>query len=67
MKPAHVCAFLRTKKMYIPAQADEVFQDQFESNRSEHCWCNRTLGEVGPDERLAGIEACSPQRPCFEQ
>ena len=25
MKPANVCRHLRTKKMYIPAQADEVF------------------------------------------
>ncbi len=67
MKPTHICAYLRSKRMYVPAQADEVFSENSESGHTDHCWCNRTLSEVGPDDKLAGLEACSPQRPCFEE
>ena len=67
MKPAHVCACLRSKKMYVPAQEDEVFADADEPARAGHCWCNRTLSEIGPDDNLAGVEACSPARSCFEE
>ena len=60
MKPANVCRHLRTKKMYIPAQADEVFADHEEMGHCGHCWCNKTLTEMGLDDRAAGIQACNP-------
>ena len=67
MKPAHVCRHLRTKKMYIPAQVDDVFSASGEQpEHSGHCWCNRTLTEVGFDDKLAGLQSCNPTRPCFE-
>ena len=68
MKPANVCRHLRTKKMYIPAQADEVFADTGENmGHCGHCWCNKTLAEVGLDDKVAGIQACNPSRSCFEE
>jgi hypothetical protein len=68
MKPANVCKYLRTKKMFIPAQADEVFaREQGAYTDSSHCWCNRTLTETGPDDRPAGLQICSPSRTCFEE
>ena len=68
MKPANVCRHLRTKKMYIPAQADEVFAESGEdAGHCGHCWCNKTLAEVGLDDRVAGIKACNPSRSCFEE
>jgi len=62
------CKHLRTKKMFIPAQADEVFsatREQFAS--IGHCWCNRTMSEVGPDDRQVSAENCSRARSCFEK
>jgi hypothetical protein len=69
MKPANVCRHLRTKKMYIPAQADEVFSATGEAaaDCAGHCWCNRTLTEVGLDDKLAGLQDCNPSRSCFQE
>ena len=62
------CKNLRTKKMYIPAQADEVYSASGEQlGQIGHCWCNRTMAEVGPDDRQVGAQHCSKNRSCFEQ
>ena len=54
--------------MYIPAQADEVFSATGEElGNIGHCWCNRTMAEVGPDDRQVGAENCSRERSCFEK
>ena len=68
MNPVNVCRHLRTKKMYIPAQADDVFSASADKNEQPggHCWCNRTLTEVGLDDNLAGLQSCNPSRSCFE-
>ncbi len=68
MNPTNVCRHLRTKKMYIPAQADEVLaQENGEFTQSPHCWCNRTLTETGPDDKQVGLQPCSRSRACFEE
>jgi hypothetical protein len=68
MKPDHICKYLRTKKMYIPAQAHEVFESHGDQNSNScHWWCNCTLTEVGPDDRPVGLEVCTSSRPCFEE
>lgn len=54
--------------MYIPAQADEVFLASGEELKAiGHCWCNRTMSEVGPDDRQVGGEHCGKNRSCFEE
>ena len=68
MKPSNCCKHLRTKKLYIPEQADDVFavaDDQF--THHGHCWCNRTLSEVGFDNQQVGVQICNPSRSCFEE
>jgi hypothetical protein len=62
------CKYLRTKKMYIPAQAEEVFSASGEElAQIGPCWCNRTMSEVGPDDRSVGIPQCNNRdRSCFE-
>jgi hypothetical protein len=68
MKPTNVCKHLRTKKMYVPAQADEVFAaNESGYQHCGHCWCNRTLSEVGPDDRQVEMQVCNPTRSCFEE
>ncbi len=67
MKPANTCRHLRTKKMFIPALADEGSANEPEYGHSAHCWCNCTLTETGPDDQWVGADACKNSRPCFEQ
>jgi len=68
MKPDNVCKNLRTKKMYIPAQAEDVFvREKGEFTDDAPCWCNRTLTETGPDDRPVGVRICSRERSCFEE
>ncbi len=68
MKPANVCKHLRTKKMYVPAQADELFSPSGEPlDYACNCWCNQTLTEVGRDDRPVGMQLCNRSRPCFEE
>ena len=68
MKPINVCKHLRTKKMFIPAQAEEAFVVAEDgSQASSPCWCNSTLTETGPDDRQVNPQSCSPSRSCFEE
>ncbi|HEV3410086.1 MAG TPA: hypothetical protein VG095_07320, partial [Chthoniobacterales bacterium] len=60
------CRHLRTKKMYVPAQEEAAFSDKFDPNSFNHCWCNRTMTEIGEDDRLVSFRGCTnPQRRCF--
>jgi hypothetical protein len=64
----NLCKHLRTKKMYIPAQQDEVFSASGEElGNIGHCWCNRTMSEVGPDDRQVAAYNCGRGRSCFEE
>ena len=63
-----VCQHLRTKKMFIPALADDAFvEKQDESASPCHYWCNRTMTEVGVDDQAVHPQGCNPQRSCFEE
>lgn len=54
--------------MYIPAQEHEVFSASGEQLASiGHCWCNRTMAEVGPDDRQVSAPNCNRVRSCFEE
>jgi len=67
MKPDICCRHLRSKKLYIPEQENEVFAvagDEFLHH--SHCWCNRTLTEVGFDDGQVSVPLCNPTRSCFE-
>jgi hypothetical protein len=68
MKPDHICQHLRTKKMYITALAHEAFTEGTDENaHSAPCWCNKTMSETGPDDRVVGARVCSRSRSCFEE
>jgi hypothetical protein len=61
------CKFLRTKKMFIPALANENASGDGGLQESAHCWCNRTLTEVGPDDQPVGRQVCRADRSCFRE
>ena len=58
------CGRLRSKKYYFlkapPIQPSDIL------DASGHCWCQRTMGSVGPDGRLVDPETCRAGRRCFE-
>jgi hypothetical protein len=55
--------------MYIPSEAHEVIPvAPGEVSHAGHCWCNRTMAEVGPDDRQVGSQkCCDSSRSCFEE
>lgn len=60
------CSHLRTKKMFIPAQADEAFDEKALPGSDSFCWCNRSMTEIGPDDRLVNGPDCSKSsRICY--
>ncbi len=59
------CRFLRTKKMYIPEKAGLALVEKDYPAESPHCWCNKTMIELGPDDSPVSIKDCTNvKRPC---
>jgi hypothetical protein len=56
------CRHLRTKAIYISAQADNAFNEESEPL----CWCNQTFSELGPDDAPVHPAVCLRLRACFE-
>jgi hypothetical protein len=53
--------------MYVPAQSADVRTRIADGAPGEpHCWCNRTMTEVGRDDRPVAIGRCVSGRSCFE-
>jgi hypothetical protein len=62
-----LCRHLRTKKMYVPAQEAEVLEAAMGERPGEpHCWCNRTMNEIGRDGGPVALGRCMASRACFE-
>jgi hypothetical protein len=62
------CRHLRTKKMFTIARPDEAFAVKNpEEATPSHFWCNLTQSVVGPDDRQAHPDSCSPGRSCYEE
>ena len=61
------CRYLRTKKMYVSVQEDAAFSNKFDPNSFSHCWCNRTMTEIGLDDKLVSFRGCSTSgRRCYQ-
>jgi hypothetical protein len=53
--------------MYVPEQAPDVLSQAAGAEPNEpHCWCNRTMREVGRDDRPVALGRCVAGRSCFE-
>ncbi len=62
-----LCKHLRTKKMFIPAQAAEITAEEPEGSTSAcHYWCNQTMTAIGLDDQPVNRTVCRPNRQCFE-
>lgn len=61
------CRHLRTKKLYIPELNADALKGKESAGASEHCWCNKTMTEVGFDDRRVSPISCSRQdRACYQ-
>jgi hypothetical protein len=53
--------------MYVPAQEAEVLEAAMGERSGEpHCWCNRTMNEIGRDGGPVALGRCMAGRACFE-
>jgi len=61
----NVCRHLRTKRMYIPAQAEEALASRGEATADSAFWCNCTMTPLGPDDRRVEPARCTSERNCY--
>lgn len=66
MIPHPACRHLRTKAMYIPAEAEHALDTDADGSTQALCWCNKTQTCLGIDNRPAEPATCQPGRPCYE-
>ena len=66
--PNIACRHLRTKKLYVPSLSAEALQDKQQAGASAHCWCNKTMTEIGFDDKRVSVATCSPSdRDCYPE
>ncbi|HSI87372.1 MAG: hypothetical protein ACAI35_03370 [Candidatus Methylacidiphilales bacterium] len=65
-EPLVACRHLRTKRMFIPAQAEGSLEVESERNDRAAYWCNITFSHLGCDEERAHTRLCLNHRRCYE-
>lgn len=61
----HLCLHFRSKAMYVTGEPKKNEEAENESAAMAYCWCNLTMTEIGIDDRLVNVDACSStERPC---
>ncbi len=63
-----ICRNLRCKEMYYSCQAALAKDIKVTSDEDDRhvYWCVKTANHVGLDQNLATLDACSPERDCYE-
>lgn len=61
-----LCVHLRSKNMYTDVDSEPGRPRDTSTEMTEVFWCVRTMNLCGPDDCLAGSEACRRGRACFE-
>jgi hypothetical protein len=64
--PPPVCRHLRTKQMYVPAQAAGAMAKHLHPHDDSFYTCIRTLTALGCDDDAVHPQACCPGRKCYE-
>jgi hypothetical protein len=62
---ATFCRFLRNKRMFVPAHADQAIAP-LDQNDESFYWCNKTLGALGADDDRVHPCLCQAGRTCHE-
>ena len=67
MMDSQPCKYLRTKRLFIPSVAVDAFTHTNEYGAVCQCWCNKTMTEIGLDQRHVAYEYCTdPKRRCYK-
>jgi hypothetical protein len=53
--------------MFVPGHEADALSELTEHGAEAFYWCNRTLNEIGADDRPAHLRTCIPGRSCFEE
>jgi hypothetical protein len=62
------CRYLRTKRLFIPNLATDAFAQSERRDEICQCWCNRTMTELGLDDRQVSFQYCTdPARACYRE
>ncbi len=61
--PRLLCADLQSKKLMVTGGLARSAEDVLD--RSQHCWCERTCKQLGPDGELAWPADCTEGRSCY--
>ena len=60
------CKHLRTKRLFIPDLATDAFAQSDNLDEVRQCWCNKTMAEIGLDDRHVSFKDCTePGRSCY--
>jgi len=60
------CRHLRTKRMYIPALAENALDSESHRDDQAFYWCNKSLSALGRDDEQVHPCSCQPGRSCHE-
>ena len=58
-----MCKHMRSKEMYYTVAS----RSQEASHEGAIFWCNKTLGDMGPDGACVDLDGCLNSRVCFEE
>ncbi len=61
-----LCRHFRSRNMFVPGGDKQSLPEDVASIVSHYCWCNKTMTEVGEDDRLVEREDCAREaRICY--
>lgn len=63
-----ICQNLRCKEMYYQCASHLETKQPVESEEDDRhvYWCVKTATALGADHKLATLDACSPDRDCYQ-
>lgn len=53
--------------MYLPGHVEQMAEAEHDGWANDFFWCNRTLTEIGADDKPVHPNACKICRACFEE
>jgi len=65
-KSEPACIHLLSKGMFVTGKRNPKEEDVHGMDDG-YCWCGKTQGIAGPDDKFASRDACDKQRSCYQR